>query len=174
MAQMQTTLLRPEMVVPASARVAQKSDYNCADIRWAVEHYAVTEACGCKFCKEWQLRVEETHRAETLTANHGFDCMCLCCRVSRKIRIGFLAAQNKRDFLSEMSFHAVFRSSRADLVMRWTLLKLEDPRMTLNWCAIELPRLPMQYWLSRCEHALAPQMQGVVFQQEGSLSARPS
>jgi hypothetical protein len=138
----------------------------------ALNHYAVTDDCMCMFCSEWKQRISETQRTAKLTAGHSFDCMCLYCRVSRKIRIGFLAAQNRRDFLSEMSFHAFFRSNRPDLVMRWALIKLDDPRMTSNWCAIELPRLPMQYWLSRCERSLAPQVYGGVFRQEDWLRGR--
>ncbi len=107
----------------------------------------------------------------SLVSGHPQNCICLGCRVARKIRIGFLAAQNRRDLLGEMAFHAIYCSPCPDLVMRWTLAELDGPRMTRDWCAVGMPGLAMGYWLSRCERALAPLARRTVFSQESRLGS---
>jgi hypothetical protein len=131
------------------------------------DHYAFLDApeCGCATCRDWELR-----RAEFVTASklvpkgHKWTiCGCHACRFVGRIQLNYLAATNRRDLVIEMSFHARYHSRHGGLVMSWVEREMQNPVYTVNWCAQEMSRFPMERWLKRCEMAVSGVVSGAVF-----------
>jgi hypothetical protein len=132
----------------------------------ALEHYSIWDTnCGCKTCSEWSRRQAEFNAVKRMVPkDHNYStCSCPICRVVGRIQLNALAAANCRDLLIEISFHAEHHSPYGALVMRWLDQEMALPRYTVNWCAQEMSRYTMGWWLSRIENALSPQVSGAVF-----------
>lgn len=131
------------------------------------EHYAFLDAheCGCPTCHDWEIRRAEFVAAIKLVPKgHKWTiCGCQACRFVGRIQLNYLAATNRRDLLIEMAFHSRYHSRHGDLVMAWTEKELANPAYTVNWCAQEMSRFPMERWLKRCEMAVSGLVSGAVF-----------
>lgn len=134
-----------------------------------MEHYYMLDesdhGCGCSVCADW-----ETRRAEFVTAvkiipkGHKWGtCNCSDCRLVGRFQVNYLAAMNKRDLTIEMSFHANYHSPHGELVMAWLEEELKKPGYTVNWCAQEMNRYPVERWVQRCEMAVSGRVSGAVF-----------
>jgi hypothetical protein len=131
----------------------------------ALEHYSIwDENCGCRTCREWAIRQSEFKAVEKLIPkDHTYStCSCSVCRVIGRIQINQLAADNCRNLLIEVSYHA-HHSSHGRLIMTWLEQEMTLPRYTINWCAQELSRYPVEYWVRRIENALGSVVSGKVF-----------
>lgn len=133
----------------------------------ALDHYPMSEGaeCGCDTCAEWGMRREEFIRVTRLVPKgHKWStCACGTCRFVGRIQLNFLAATNRRDLLIETSFHARYHSPFGVHVMAWLETEMTNPRYTVNWCAQEMNRYPLEWWLRRCENAVGPVVSGIVF-----------
>ncbi len=131
------------------------------------EHYNMLdeEICGCATCIDWDLRRKEFTRATKLIpAGHKWTvCACDLCRFVGRFQLNLLAAANRRELLIEMSFHARYHSYHGGLVMNWLETEMRKPTYTMNWCAQEMSRYPMERWLQRCETAVSGVAGGPVF-----------
>jgi hypothetical protein len=121
--------------------------------------------CGCETCAEWDLRRSEfISVVKFVPKGHKWStCSCSICRFIGRIQLNFLAATNRRDLLIETSYHAEYHSQHGTMVMAWLEQELKAPRYTVNWCAQEMSRYPLEWWLRRCEATLSPIVSGVVF-----------
>jgi hypothetical protein len=131
----------------------------------ALEHYSIwDEHCGCRTCREWAIRQAEFKSVEKLIPkDHTYStCSCPVCRVIGRIQINQLAADNCRNLLIEISYHA-HHSSHGTLIMTWLEQEMTQPRYTINWCAQELSRYPVGWWVRKIENALGPAVSGTVF-----------
>lgn len=132
-----------------------------------LRHYAMTDKslCGCGVCAEWrQRRGELVSALRFVPEGHRWSvCACRDCRFAGRIQLNYVAASNVRDLLIEVSYHANFHSRHGDRVMRWLEGELSLPRYTVDWCAYELGRRPVDEWLTLCERALSPVVSGIVF-----------
>lgn len=132
-----------------------------------LRHYAMTDRslCGCAVCTEWRQRRDELVSAlRFVPAGHRWSvCACPDCRFAGRIQLNYVAASNVRDLLIEISYHAFHHSRHGDRVMQWLEGELRRPRYTVDWCAYELGRRPVDEWLILCERALAPVVSGIVF-----------
>ena len=144
-----------------------------------LRHYAMTDrhACGCRVCAAWRDRQAEF--AESLRfvpPGHKWStCPCPPCRFAGRLQLNCTAASNVRDLLIEMSYHANFHSGHGDRVMQWFDSEIQGPAYTLDWCAYEISRRPVQAWLSQCDKALRPACSGDVFTPGGGeREAAPS
>lgn len=131
------------------------------------EHYHILDAptCGCSTCRDWEIRrAEFVDAVKLVPKGHKWTiCGCQACRFVGRIQLNYLAATNRRDLLIEMAFHSRFHSRHGDLVMAWTVQELKNPAYTVNWCAQEMSRFPMERWLKRCEMAVSGIVSGAVF-----------
>lgn len=132
-----------------------------------LEHYSMLDApeCGCVTCMEWELRRSEFVEAlPFVPKGHKWTiCACPDCRFVGRIQLNYLAAANRRDLLIEMSFHARHHSTHGRLVMAWMEKELTNPAYTVNWCAQEMSRFPVERWIKRCEMAVSGVVSGAVF-----------
>lgn len=132
----------------------------------ALEHYSIwDEKCGCRTCREWDIRQAEFKAVEKMIPkDHTYStCSCPVCRIIGRIQLNQLAADNCRNLLIEISFHAEHHSPYGKLVMAWLEREMALPRYTINWCAQEMSRYPVAWWLSCIQNALGPQVSGQVF-----------
>lgn len=131
------------------------------------EHYNMLdeEICGCGTCVDWDRRRKEFSRViKLIPKGHKWTvCACSLCRFVGRFQLNLLAAANRRELLIEMSFHARFHSHHGGLVMNWLRVEMQNPTYTLNWCAQEMSRYPMERWLQRCEMAVSGVAGGPVF-----------
>jgi hypothetical protein len=79
------------------------------------------------------------------------------------MHLNYVAASNVRDLAIEMAFHADYHSDHGEAVMAWFEREIASPKYTLNWCACEIGRRPMDEWLKKCEAALSSVLSGAVF-----------
>ena len=123
------------------------------------------ESCGCRICTEWRMRGREFAAAErTVPKGHRWSiCACPDCRFVGRMHLNYVAASNVRDLAIEMAFHADYHSDHGEAVMAWFEREIASPKYTLNWCACEIGRRPMDEWLKKCEAALSPVLSGAVF-----------
>lgn len=132
-----------------------------------LEHYGMLdeEKCGCTTCVDWDQRRNELIEVIRLVPKgHVYTtCDCPDCRFVGRIQLNFRAADNRRDLLIEMAFHARYHSIHGSLIMEWLERELQSPVYTLNWCAQEMPRFPVERWIKRCEGALHAVVSGAVF-----------
>ena len=132
-----------------------------------LRHHSMTnrESCGCRICTEWRVRGREFAEAERLVPKgHRWSiCACPDCRFVGRMHLNYVAASNVRDLAIEMAFHAEYHSDHGEAVMEWFGREIALPRYTLNWCACEIGRRPMDEWLAKCEAALSPVLSGAVF-----------
>lgn len=132
-----------------------------------LEHYSMLDApdCGCQTCIEWeQRRAEFVEVVALVPKGHKWTiCACAICRFVGRIQLNWLAAQNRRDLLIEMSFHARYHSRHGVHVMAWLEQEMQNPSYTINWCAQEMTRFPMERWIRRCETAVSGLVSGAVF-----------
>lgn len=132
-----------------------------------LEHYAMLdeEKCGCLTCLDWEQRRKEFIEViDLVPKGHVYTtCDCPDCRFVGRIQLNFRAADNRRDLLIEMSFHARYHSTYGTLIMQWLDHELQSPVYTLNWCAQEMSRFPVERWIKRCEVALRMVVSGAVF-----------
>lgn len=123
------------------------------------EHYNMLDQanCGCVACTDWDLRRKEFYRATKLIPKgHKWTvCACGLCRFVGRFQLNLLAAANRRELMIEMSFHARYHSRHGGLVMDWLAREMTNPTYTVNWCAQEMSRYPMERWLQRCEMAVS-------------------
>ena len=131
------------------------------------DHYNMLDEglCGCSACADWDLRRLEFLRAtKLLPKDHKWTvCACSVCRFVGRFQLNLLAAANRRDLLIEMSFHARYHSHHGKLIMDWLAAEMRNPAYTINWCAQEMSRYPMERWLQRCELAVSGLVGGPVF-----------
>lgn len=131
------------------------------------EHYNMLDEgiCGCAVCVDWDARRTEFTRATRLIPQgHKWTvCACDLCRFVGRFQLNLLAAANRRELLIEMSFHARYHSHHGKLVMTWLAAEMRNPSYTMNWCAQEMSRYPMERWLQRCETAVSGVVGGPVF-----------
>lgn len=131
------------------------------------EHYNMLdeENCGCGICVDWEARRKEFNRViKLIPRGHKWTvCACDMCRFVGRFQLNLLAAANRRELLIEMSFHARFHSHHGGLVMGWLDKEMRNPTYTINWCAQEMSRYPMERWLQRCETAVSGIAGGPVF-----------
>jgi hypothetical protein len=131
------------------------------------DHYDMLDEgdCGCMACADWDLRRQEFIRVTKLIPKgHKWTvCACALCRFVGRFQLNLLAAANRRELLIEMSFHAHFHSRHGKLVMDWLEQEMCNPIYTINWCAQEMSRYPMERWIKRCETAVSGQAGGPVF-----------
>jgi hypothetical protein len=132
-----------------------------------LEHYSMLdqEGCGCQTCIDWARRREEFVTVKALVpAGHRWTiCDCPMCRFVGRFQLNLLAVANRRELLIEMSFHAYYHSRHGDLVMAWLAQEMAKPSYTINWCAQEMSRYPMERWMKRCETAVSGTISGAVF-----------
>lgn len=132
-----------------------------------LEHYSMLDSpdCGCDTCADWeQRRVEFVEAANLVPKGHRWTiCGCPDCRFVGRIQLNYLAATNRRDLLIEMSFHARYHSRHGSLIMAWLARELQNPTYTINWCAQEMSRYPLERWINRCEMAVSGVISGAVF-----------
>ena len=132
-----------------------------------LEHYSMLDApdCGCGTCADWEQRRAEFVEAATLVPKDHKWTICACpdCRLVGRIQLNYLAATNRRDLLIEMSFHARYHSRHGALIMAWLANEMKNPAYTINWCAQEMSRYPLERWISRCEMAVSGLVSGTVF-----------
>ena len=123
------------------------------------------ELCGCTVCANWIARRDELARAMKLVpSGHRWSiCACQDCRFVGRMQLNYMAAANLRDLLIEVSFHAAHHSRYGNRIMQWFAEEITTPRYSIDWCAYELGRRPVDEWLDRCEKALSPILSGVVF-----------
>lgn len=142
-------------------------DREAAPVVDALRHYPMSDRaiCGCGTCSEWRSRREElTDAMRFVPAGHKWSvCACARCRFVGRIQLNFVAASNVRDLLIEMSFHANFHSRHGGLVMAWLESEMRKPKYTVDWCAYELGRRPVDEFLGLAEKALSPVVSGIVF-----------
>lgn len=121
--------------------------------------------CGCATCMEWEMRRAEFVATTSLVPKgHKWTvCACPACRFVGRIQLNYLAATNRRDLLIEMSYHARHHSSHPDIVMAWLDKEMRRPDYTVNWCAQEMSRFPVERWMKRCEMAVSGVVSGAVF-----------
>ena len=133
-----------------------------------LEHYSMLdeESCGCGTCSDWhQRRGEFIACARLVPKGHKWStCSCHVCRFIGRIQLNFLAATNRRDLLIAVSFHAQYHSRHGGKVMEWLAIEMRRATYTTNWCAQEMSRYPVEWWLRRCETQLSPFVKGSVFQ----------
>ncbi len=131
------------------------------------EHYNMLDEgeCGCLACADWDLRRTEFLRAtKLLPKGHKWTvCACDTCRFVGRFQLNLLAAANRRELLIEMSFHARYHSRHGKLIMEWLATEMKNPSYTINWCAQEMSRYPMERWIQRCETAVSGLAGGPVF-----------
>ena len=131
------------------------------------EHYSMLdeEDCGCTACVDWDIRRKEFLRAiKLIPKGHKWTvCACDLCRFVGRFQLNLLAAANRRELLIEMSFHARYHSHHGKLVMDWLEAEMRNPSYTINWCAQEMSRYPMERWIQRCETAVSGIAGGPVF-----------
>ena len=136
-----------------------------------IEHHDMmeNESCGCATCSEWALRRMDFVRAlRLLPKEHKWStCACDDCRFIGRAHLNYLAATNRRDVLIEMAFYARLHSRHSAQVMTWLEQEMQQPEYTVNWCAQEMSRYPMGWWLRRCQAAIGPVISGSVFHLEG-------
>jgi hypothetical protein len=129
----------------------------------ALEHYPFAENadCGCDVCLDWNRhRGEFIEVGRLVPKGHKWStCDCVTCRVIGRIHLNFLAATNRRDLLIEFSFHSPF----GEQVMAWLSNEMRKSVYTVNWCAQEMSRYPLEWWMRRCQVALGPVVSGEVF-----------
>ena len=132
-----------------------------------LEHYDMLDSpdCGCPTCLDWeQRRAEFVEVVPLVPKGHKWTiCPCAVCRFVGRIQLNWLAAQNRRDLLIEMSFHARYHSRHGELVMAWLEQEMKNPAYTVNWCAQEMTRFPMERWIRKCETAVSGVVSGAVF-----------
>lgn len=132
-----------------------------------IRHFAMTDgtACGCGVCSEWRSRQDELAAALRLVPDgHRWSvCACADCRFVGRLQFNYRAASNLRDSLIEVAYHARFGSEHGEKVMEWFERERLRPKYTVEWCAYELGRRPVDEWLDLCESALAPVVSGAVF-----------
>jgi hypothetical protein len=132
-----------------------------------LEHYSMLDApdCGCATCLEWeQRRAEFVSVVALVPPKHKWTiCACPICRFVGRIQLNWLAAQNRRDLLIEMSFHARYHSHHGVEIMAWLKEEMKNPAYTVNWCAQEMTRFPMERWIRKCETAVSGIVSGAVF-----------
>lgn len=133
-----------------------------------LEHFSMLdeETCGCGTCVEWhRRRTEFISCARLVPRGHKWStCSCHVCRFIGRIQLNFLAATNRRDLLIAVSFHARHHSRHGERVMAWLAQEMQQPAYTLNWCAQEMSRYPVEWWLRRCEAQIGRFVSGPVFQ----------
>lgn len=137
-------------------------------------HYSMLDApeCGCVTCVEWETRRAEFVDAALLVPKgHKWTiCGCPDCRFVGRIQLNYLAATNRRDLLIEMSFHARYHSRHGGAVMAWLEQEMRNPAYTVNWCAQEMSRFPLDRWIRRCEMAVSGAVSGVVFTESAGIT----
>lgn len=140
-----------------------------------VMHYHILDdpVCGCPTCVEWeQRRAEFVEVASVVPKGHKWTvCGCPDCRFVGRIQMNFLAATNRRDLLAEVAYHARYHSSHPTLVMKWLESELRRPEYTINWCAQEMSRYPVERWLKRCEMAVSGVVSGSVWRNSTGVTA---
>lgn len=133
----------------------------------ALHHYAMSDrtACGCGTCLEWRGRLDELVSAlRFVPEGHRWSiCGCPYCRFVGRIQLNYIAASNVRDLFIEVSYHANYHSRHGEKIMAWLEEELRRPRYTVDWCAYELGRRPVDEWLTLAEAALSGAVSGVVF-----------
>jgi len=131
------------------------------------EHYNMLdeEQCGCAICMDWDMRRQEFLRAiKLIPKGHKWTvCACDLCRFVGRFQLNLLAVANRRELLIEMAFHARYHSRHGKLIMEWLETEMRNPSYTLNWCAQEMSRYPMERWIQRCESAVSGIAGGPVF-----------
>ena len=150
-----------------AAHVRPKDNLHCVP---ALQHRGITDnaACGCGVCAPWRQTREEYIAALALTPKgHKWStCTCSICRFIGRVHLNFLAATNRRDLLIEMSYHAGQHSSYGAQVMDWFNAEMQQPFYTVAWCAQEMGRRPVVYWLQKCASAVSGIVGGPVFRDE--------
>lgn len=132
-----------------------------------LDHYAMLDSpdCGCATCVEWeQRRAEFIAATRIVPKGHKWTvCGCPECRFVGRIQMNYLAATNRRDLLIEVAYHARHHSAHPELVMRWLEKEMNRSEYTINWCAQEMGRYPMEWWLRRCETVCSGAVSGAIW-----------
>jgi len=130
-------------------------------------HYGISDrtACGCSICVDWRLRAWELSEAmRFVPEGHRWSiCACSDCRFAGRMHLNYIAAANVRDLLIGVAFHASYHSRHGERIMQWFTAELAQPKYTVDWCAYELGRRPLDEWLDRCETELTRVVSGAVF-----------
>lgn len=116
-----------------------------------LEHsdYSYTDAdCCCEICTDWRQKLEVIQAALKTTDGHRRNCYCDNCKKMRKAKAAYLAALNRRDFYSEMSWHAGhYTSGLAIEMMNWVHDQLSSK--TDGWWYVASSRVMVGDWLDK-------------------------
>ena len=158
----------PSLVLAAYAAVhGEKTPVAMAAPLEPLAHRGISDrtACGCLVCIDWRQRAWELSEAmRFVPEGHRWSiCACADCRFAGRMHLNYIAAANVRDLLIGVAFHASYHSRHGKRIMDWFAVELAQPKYTVDWCAYELGRRPLDEWLDRCEMELAPLVSGTIF-----------
>jgi hypothetical protein len=147
-------------------------------VRGALDHHDAfpSTACSCRYCSDYNmtkaalesvLKVMDDAPCDCELCQqkipgtiwpHSRGCPCDVCRQAEKANTAFCAAANRRDFWSEMSYHAVHdpdltRSHQSEALMAWAAAELNAERargLTGFWSVIA-NRYSIGHWIDRFE-----------------------
>lgn len=116
--------------------------------------------CCCALCVTWRRKRDDFDEMKRLTLTHNRSCMCWRCRKRREYQTGFLAAAAKREFYSEMSFHANSHPAYGARLMQFAAETLQNNTESDGWWSTLAQAYSLSYWFAQFQASLYPEDRG--------------
>jgi hypothetical protein len=115
--------------------------------------YEETEAdCHCRLCNDYRQAKAEYETIKALRAKHHRFCRCASCSTHRDLFVAYLAAANKREVYSELSYLLVSPPKPSRLAgecLNWVYTKIVDPAYhNTLWWALSSDRRMLRTWIT--------------------------
>ena len=107
-------------------------------------------ACFCKLCKDFRATRARATKLEVDTADHPQRCRCNTCREKRSVQFAALAASNRRDTYSELTYLANEMPWR-DTFLLWAFKRIAFPtdiqKKSNHWWQRSVEQKSLGSWL---------------------------
>lgn len=120
--------------------------------------------CGCVLCTAYRDSLAEFTYYSAICSRHKRTCKCTYCKERNSSQIVHMAALNKRDTYSELSFvvnRRMDESAHTHLVgtqfLQWIYNRMIDKAWkTEGWWAIQASNFTLQDWIEQWQLAYLP------------------
>lgn len=129
-----------------------------------IEHFNyddLDEHCECPLCLAYREAQRVDAEIRESSVGHRPDCHCTSCQNRKDAHIGLLAATNKRDIYSELSYLACKSKYQSDF-MRWIGIRVLAPdfpraKISTMWWAYQAANHSLRWWADEWLRANIPQ-----------------
>lgn len=116
------------------------------------DYSQIDSDCDCQICRNWREKLQILNQSLSRVSGHHKSCFCNNCVVMWRDRTSYLAALNRRDLYSEMSWYSEDRPDGSAL-MKWITEQIHD--YSDKWWSERGGKITIGEWMERFSNVIS-------------------